>query len=360
MIPVASITLPSSLTEFDEIIDVRSPAEFAEDHIPGAINLPCLTNEQRAEVGTLDRKSAFEARRLGAALVTENMSRHLRTHFADKAKNYTPLIYCWRGGMRSRSCAFILCSIGWRARVIDRGYQHYRNFVIDQIEQFFDQGNVQLRVLSGLTGIGKTRLLYALEAAGEQVLDLEQLANHRGSTLGSSPDSSQPSQKYFESQLLDTLSKFDLSRPIYTESESNRIGKIHCPPSLWRQMKISQVVEITLPIEERASLLLTDYHHFVEHPETLYPLLDKLVPLRGHAKVEQWKQLIKEGKWREFVLSNLRDHYDLCYRVPGHEKSNYPAASHTVALTDHSPAAIEKAIAELTALPTQLHENATH
>lgn len=189
---------------FDAVIDVRSPAEFADDHIPGAINLPVLNDDERARVGTIyKQESPFAARKVGAALVSRNIARHLDEHFADKPKEYRPLVYCWRGGQRSGSFAIILSQIGFRATVLGGGYKTYRGQVMDGLREV--SGRFEFRVLAGRTGSGKTRVLREMAALGGQVLDLEELAVHRGSLLGSEPGCPQPPQRLFESLLYQRL-----------------------------------------------------------------------------------------------------------------------------------------------------------
>jgi tRNA 2-selenouridine synthase len=189
---------------FDAVIDVRSPAEFADDHIPGAINLPVLNDDERARVGSIyKQESPFAARKVGAAIVSRNVARHLDEHFADKPKEYRPLVYCWRGGQRSGSFAIILSQIGFRATVLNGGYKAYRGQVMDGLREV--SGRFDFRVLAGRTGSGKTRVLREMAALGGQVLDLEELAVHRGSLLGSEPGCPQPPQRLFESRLYQRL-----------------------------------------------------------------------------------------------------------------------------------------------------------
>ena len=189
---------------FDAVIDVRSPAEFADDHIPGAVNLPVLTDEERARVGTIYKQvNPFEARKLGAALVSRNIARHLDEHFAGHPNTYHPLVYCWRGGQRSGSLALVLGQIGFRTTVLAGRYKTYRGEVMDGLREV--AGRFTFRVLAGQTGSGKTGVLRELAALGGQVLDLEELACHRGSLLGSEPGCPQPPQRLFESRLYERL-----------------------------------------------------------------------------------------------------------------------------------------------------------
>ena len=250
-------TLPD-LGEFDAIIDVRSPAEFAEDHIPGAINCPVLDDEQRIVVGTLYKQvSPFEARKVGAALVSENIARHLRASFLDKPKDWKPLIYCWRGGNRSGSMTTVFRAIGWKAAQLDGGYKTWRSHVIGQLDEL--PPRLSFRVVCGATGSGKTRVLQAIAELGEQVLDLETLACHKGSVLGVLPGQPQPSQKWFETQLLQAISAFDPARPVYVEAESRKIGRLHLPETLLESIRQGERLDVEASLAARVAFRLADY-----------------------------------------------------------------------------------------------------
>lgn len=346
-----TISLPSDLSAHSEIIDVRSPSEFEIDHIPGAINLPVLDDQQRVTIGTLYKKSPFEARKLGAALVSKNAAKHLEGHLSGKDFDYAPLLYCWRGGMRSRSLTHILSSIGWKAKLLNGGYRAFRKFVVENLEQILTNPELKLIILSGLTGVGKTRMLHALERSGKQTLNLEGLANHKGSLLGSPPKGGQPSQKHFETQLWHTLSKFDTSKRIWTEAESNRIGNIHCPPPLWKKLSQGKLVQLNLDIDERIQLLREDYSHFGDNPSQLIELLNILRRLRGNDLVDRWQQQITNEEWPAFLKSILLDHYDLSYRRPEDSKSIYSAPSTTVDIESASQESYDKAAQQLIQLP---------
>ena len=225
-------SLPLDLEQYSMVIDVRSPHEFALDHIPGAINMPVLYDDDRKYIGTLYKDSPFEAKKQGAAMIAHNISKHIQEGLVDKDQDFSPLLYCWRGGMRSRSFAFIMRSIGWKPEVVDGGYQAFRRYVIQDLDTICQNIAPNLQVISGLTGVGKTKLLHTAQREGKQVLDLEGLANHKGSLLGEDPAHPQPSQKAFESRVWQTRKKLDPTQPIYVESESNRIGCVHIPPTL--------------------------------------------------------------------------------------------------------------------------------
>lgn len=332
---------------YSEIIDVRSPTEFATDHYPGAINLPVLDNAQRAEVGTIYKQvSPFKARKLGAAYVSANIGQHLQTHFANKENDYAPLVYCWRGGQRSRSLAIILTQIGWGVTLLDGGYKTYRAHVRDQLQALPAQ--LQYRVLCGMTGTGKTELLQQLACTGVQILDLESLANHRGSLLGQAWQDApepQPSQKYFETLLLDKIKALDPTRPVWVESESSKIGKVYLPHALWHQLKASSGVELQVPRAARVQFLLKSYPHLVEHPKFLKSKLQRLQGRYSNETLAQWFEWVDAGEWPTFVAALLETHYD-----PAYQRSlqrDFPAVQLQLHLTDLDPAEMRRAIATL-------------
>ena len=299
----------TQLGDFDEIIDVRTPAEFAEDHIPGAINCPVLSNEERAAVGTLyTQVSPFEARKTGAALIAKNIAHHLETRFHDHPKSWRPLIYCWRGGQRSGAMSIILAQVGWAAHKLEGGYKAYRRNVLDDLEVL--PHSLAFKVICGPTGSGKSRLLAALQDAGQQVLDLEMLAKHRGSVLGRLPDQAQPSQKFFDSVLLQTLRGFDPARPVYVEAESNKIGLIALPPALITAMHASPCLLVETPLATRVAGLLEDYRYYTDNPETFIEHLKPLYRFHGARQLEHWSSLIHAGDFATMVAELLTLHYD--------------------------------------------------
>ena len=298
--------------QFDAIIDVRSPAEFALDHMPGAINLPVLSDDERAQVGTVHKQgSAFDGSRIGAALVARNIARLIDTELADKHRTWKPLIYCWRGGQRSQSLALILSRIGWRTHLLEGGYRDYRRAIVDELA--CSQADVPFVVIAGRTGTAKSLVLAQLAAQGQQVLDLEGLARHKGSVLGDLPNDPQPSQKMFESSVAAALRGFDRSKPVYVESESKKVGRCHVPDQVMLQMRASKVVTIEASVAWRADYLLQVYQHFVESTLALFKQLDCLVPLHGYDKIEAWKRLAQNAEWTSFVSALLNEHYDPAY-----------------------------------------------
>ena len=302
----------AQLAGFDEVIDVRSPAEFAEDHIPGAINCPVLDDAQRAEIGTLHKQvSPFAAKKLGAALVSENIAHHLRERFQDKPREWKPLVYCWRGGGRSGAMAHVMERIGWRAGRLDGGYKAYRRSVIADLERMPAQ--YQFHVVCGMTGTGKSRLLGALKQAGSQVLDLEGLAAHKGSVLGNLPDERQPPQKLFESRVWHALREFDSAKPVYVESESKKIGLLRVPETLIAAMWAGTPLVLDAPISVRVALLKEEYAHFLNNPALLATQLDCLVNLHGREVIAEWHALAATQQWDELTEALLVKHYDPAY-----------------------------------------------
>lgn len=301
-----------ALHRFDAVIDVRTPAEFEEDHLPGAINLPVLDNAQRVQVGTQYKGDAFTAKKIGAALMSRNIAEHLASALIDKPKDWRPLVYCWRGGNRSGGLATVLAKIGWRVSLLEGGYKAYRSLVIDQLPRLVEQHD--FRVVCGPTGSGKTRLLKALAAQGRQVLDLEDLACHRGSLLGAEPDRPQPSQKAFESLLFEALGRMKTSEPIFVESESKKVGNLHVPDELMQRMRASDCIQIDMPIDQRVRLLCEEYAHFLSDPRPLQLQFDKLIDLAGHATVDRWRQLLADQNWNGLVQDLLIHHYDPAYQ----------------------------------------------
>ena len=301
------------MRDFDILIDARSPSEFALDHVPGAINCPVLDDEERRIVGTLyKQQGAFEARRVGGAMVAANLARHLRERFADRPASWKPLVYCWRGGLRSGSMVTWLRLVGWDAQQLAGGYKSFRRHVVAQIDALCPQ--LQLRVICGATGSAKTRVLQALAAQGEQVLDLEEAACHKGSLLGGLPGVPQPSQKSFETQVVTRLEGFDLARPIYVEGESPRIGKISLPVPLVTRMREAPVIEVAASPQARLDYLLRDYAYLGDEPEALAAQLGKLKEMQGKETVSRWQQWALAGELSLLFEELMSLHYDTHYQ----------------------------------------------
>ncbi len=350
----AQAVTPDRLGEFDALIDVRSPAEFDEDHIPGAVNLPVLDDEQRARVGTMyAQQSPFAARKLGAALVARNIASHLEVALREHPRHWRPLVYCWRGGQRSGAMTTVLQQVGWAARQLDGGYRSYRRKVLADLEQMPPRH--AFVVLHGPTGSGKTALLEALQGLGGQVLNLEAYARHRGSVLGgqalsrdpaapssvaapggggvqvpaapssvdaagssdSPPDDRQPGQKAFESQIWDALRSFDRALPVFVESESRRIGKRSIPPALFDALTASPCLRISATIDARVAHLLERYGDIYRNPAALRRQLDFFSALHGHRRVDDWRRLVDMSQWADLARQLVLEHYDPAYHRGG-------------------------------------------
>jgi tRNA 2-selenouridine synthase len=315
------------LAGFDAVIDARAPGEFAEDHLPGALSMPVLDDDERARVGTLYKQvSVFEAKKLGAALVSRNIARHIEEHLLDKPKNWRPLVYCWRGGQRSGAFTHILREIGWDAHRLQGGYKSWRRHVIEQLALLPPQ--VKFRVVSGATGSGKSRLLEAIAARGGQILHLEELAAHKGSVLGNLPGQPQPAQKGFESQLLGTLSALDLRQPVFVEAESRKIGRLQVPDALLEAIRGAPVLRIEAPLAARVEFLLQDYDYAVADPAWLLERLQHLKELQSGETLARWQALVLAGDFPTLVEELLTLHYDALYqRSQARNYNSFAAAS---------------------------------
>jgi len=341
----------ASADSYDAIIDVRSPSEFAEDRLPGAVNWPVLDDAERAEVGTIyTQLSTFEARKRGAALVSRNIARSIEEHVAGLPRDWRPLVYCWRGGQRSGSLSIVLAQIGFRTRQLQGGYKAFRGLVREELStlpQRFDW-----RVLGGRTGSGKTRLLHALAAEGAQVLDLEGLAAHRGSVLGGLPDRAQPGQKHFETLVWQALRGFAPERPVFVESESRRIGKLQLPDALLDAMRgCTRPMLVELGLEARVKLLCEDYAFFIHDVQALCERLQALTELRGKACVARWQAQARAGEWPVLLAELMQQHYDPLYDhalKAAHER-NAPLA---LVLPDGEPRTLATVARQLMGAPS--------
>jgi tRNA 2-selenouridine synthase len=334
--------------EFDEIIDVRSPAEFAEDHMPGAVNCPVLSNKERARVGTIyKQESPFAAKKLGAALVARHIAEHIEGRFLDKPRDWKPLVYCWRGGKRSGAMTHVLRQIGWHACALEGGYRSWRRHVVAELAEL--PRRFSFRVVTGATGSGKSRLLEALAAQGAQALDLEALAAHKGSVLGGLPDEAQPSQKMFESRLFAVLQGLTFAEPVYVEAESRKIGRLQVPDALLETMRASPCLRIEATDAARVAFLIGDYDYFLADPATLKEKLDCLRELQSGETLARWKALVDAREWPALVGELLEKHYDPLYRrSQGKNYVHFPEAPR-FATDDLSPAGLEKLAREILA-----------
>lgn len=302
--------------DFDDIIDVRSPSEFAEDHIPGAVNMPALSDEQRAEVGTIYvQESRFKARRIGAAHVARNAADHIERYMGDKDGSWRPLVHCWRGGQRSGSFGSILAQIGWRVEVLEGGYQTYRRLVVKALYDTVVPH--KLILIDGHTGTAKTEILTCLREAGAQVLDLEGLAAHRGSLFGATAQR-QPTQKLFEGQLAVKLAGLDPNLPVFVEAESNRIGQIKLPPSLWQAMIYAPRITVAAPLTARANYLVQTYGDVVTDEAEILSRIKALSPYQSKEQIAKWAENARVRDYFSLATSLMQDHYDPRYSKAQH------------------------------------------
>src|SRR6266446_4068844 len=302
----------AQLDAFDEVIDVRSPAEFALDHVPEALNCPVLDDAERAYVGTLYKQvSPFDAKKIGAAIVSKNIALHIDERFRGRDRGWRPLVYCWRGGQRSSAMVHVLRQVGWDAATLSGGYRAYRREVMAQLEK--TPRRFSFQVVCGATGSGKSRLLAALAAQGAQVLDLERLARHRGSLLGELPGEPQPSQKMFDSLVCGALKHLDPARPVFVEAESKKIGQLQVPARLLDRMRGGECLRLEVPVSERVRFLIEEYRHFLEKPATLKERLECLTIRYGHAVIGRWLAQTDALAWDALVADLLATHYDPSY-----------------------------------------------
>jgi tRNA 2-selenouridine synthase len=346
LIPITAGDALERLDRFDAIVDARSESEYAEDRLPGAVNWPTLNDAERALVGTEYKQvSAFDARKRGAALAARNIAAHIERELGAAGKDWSPLVYCWRGGKRSGSLALVLDQIGFRVHVLEGGYREFRRAVVAALETL--PARLDFRVVCGTTGSGKSRLLQAMASAGAQVLDLEALANHRGSVLGLVPGETQPTQKRFDTRVWDALRSFDPARLVWVESESKKIGDLRVPEALIARMRASPCVWLELALEKRVALLLDEYAFFVRDVEAFCGRLDALRELRGRAVVDRWQALARGGDLATVVRELLLQHYDPIYLQS--MKRNYAGVGEPQARVewDDTPQTLEALAARL-------------
>lgn len=326
----------------DTIIDVRAPSEFAQDHLPGAINLPVLSDAERAEVGTIYTQiSPFKARKIGGALVARNTAHHLQGPLADKDGAWQPLVYCWRGGQRSGAFATILSQVGWRVQLLNGGYKSYRSEVVKTL--YKTPLPHRIAMVDGGTGTAKTALLHHLAAHGAQVLDLEGLAAHRGSLFGS-VDTPQPAQKMFESRIANALTTLDPEKVTFVEAESSKIGARMLPSSLWALMSTAPRIRITAPLEARSRFLCEAYADLTQDAARFSGLLDRLRPYHSAAQIAEWQTQANAREWQPLAAGLITAHYD-----PRYAKSvaRRDVALHEVALPDLSAGTLARTAAQL-------------
>ena len=335
------------LAHFDDILDVRSPAEYALDHLPQALNFPVLDDEERSYVGILYKKvSGFEAKKQGAALVASHIASHIEKHFADKAESWQPLVYCWRGGTRSAAMVQVLNDIGWRAQQLPGGYKAYRRRVIETSAGLAPR--LRFIVLCGKTGVGKTQLLEALHKHRKQVLDLEKIANHKGSVLGEPTQGEQPSQKCFESTLCHTMRDLDPEQTVYVEAESSKIGRIQIPTVLLDAMHRGRCLRVEATLPARVAFLCEEYRHFLQDPELFKSAISRLTVHVGKKKIAHWLSLHKAKKMLALVEDLLVSHYDPFYtRSMNKHFKHYRNTNIAIRLNSIDEESLNEAVADI-------------
>jgi tRNA 2-selenouridine synthase len=336
------------IREFDDyslVIDARSPHEYAEDHVPGAVNLPVVDDAQYAEVGIRHKTDKHGAYLVGVEYSLRNIADQIKPLISRYGETDRFLVYCFRGGKRSRLWADNLRTIGFQVDVLAGGWKRYRQWVRESLDEL--PARFSYVVLAGPTGCGKTRLLKAIADQGGQVVDLEGLASHRGSLLGDLPGTRQPSQKAFDSLLLQELRRLDPSRPVWIEAESKKVGNVQLPDSLFRRMHASRVIQLDAPMPERVRLWREDYPHFVADPVAMVRKLLPLKPLVGGKVLAEWERLAEAGDTDSLFESIMREHYDPCYARS--TSSHYGASADvpTVDLDGLDPASLSRAAARL-------------
>lgn len=343
------------LAEFDTLIDARSESEHAEDRLPGAVNWPSLNDAERVLVGTEYKQiSAFDARKRGAALVARNIAGHIERELPTRQRDWRPLVYCWRGGQRSGALASVLDQIGFNVHVLEGGYREFRRAVLLALDAL--PGTLQLRVICGRTGSGKSRLLQALAAAGAQVLDLEAIACHRGSVLGPLPDRPQPSQKAFETQVWQALIGFDSTRTVFVEGESRTIGRLRVPEALLQQMRNAPCVQLHMPLAARVEFLLQDYGHFVDDVESFCERLLALREVRGAEVVAAWQAQARAGALPAVVQELLTLHYDPVYNRSINRNFSQLASALQLDVADGTQATLAAAARQVIAATADAHQ----
>lgn len=289
------------------LLDVRSPGEYAQGHIPGAIAFPLFTDEERARVGTFYKQKGPEAAlELGLKYVGPKMAGFVR-----KARELAPerrlAVHCWRGGQRSQSVAWLLRQAGFDVVTLEGGYKAFRRYVLDS----FDKNDWQIRVVGGKTGTGKTRILRALGALGEQIVDLEHLARHKGSAFGAIGEDPQPTVEQFENDLYNALSRLDPSQRTWIENESRSIGRVYVPEGFWARIKAAPLFNVEIPDEARIRNLLSDYA--AADPADLKAAFLKIDKKLGGQHLKTALEALERGDFAAAARVALR-YYDKTYQ----------------------------------------------
>ncbi|MFM6977021.1 MAG: tRNA 2-selenouridine(34) synthase MnmH [Sphingobacteriaceae bacterium] len=289
------------------VADVRTPAEYEQGHIPQAHNLPIFSNEERVKVGTTYKQQGREP----AILLGFDLTGPKWSSFIQQALSMAPDkkigLHCWRGGMRSGAMAWALSLYGFEVYLLTGGYKTYRRWVLDSFEADFKP-----LILGGMTGSGKTLILKALQQAGQQIIDLEDLAQHQGSSYGSMGKLVQPTNEQFENNLAAELKKINLKQHFWLEDESRTIGKCFIPKSLWEKMRTAPVLKLEVPAEERIRFLAEEYGKL--NPEFLIECTERIGRRLGPEQTRDAVQAIKENRMPDFIRLVLV-YYDKTYKT---------------------------------------------
>ncbi|MCP1386193.1 tRNA 2-selenouridine(34) synthase MnmH [Runella salmonicolor] len=287
------------------LVDVRTPAEFEQGHIPDAYNLPLFSNEERVVVGTTYKQIGREE----AILLGFDLTGPKWSGFIKRALEIAPEkkigVHCWRGGMRSGAMAWALNLYGFEVYLLEGGYKSFRRWVLNQFGKTY-----QLWMMGGMTGSGKTKLLHALEDEGEQVIDLEDLAQHQGSSYGTMNKMVQPTQEQFENNFADQLRMLNPQRRIWVEDESLTIGKIFIPNPFWHQMKEAVLINIQVGLEQRINALVQEYGELDK--DFLVECTERIHKRLGPLQTKQAVMAIRENRMADFVRLVLV-YYDKTY-----------------------------------------------
>ncbi len=321
----------------EPILDVRSPKEFLKGHIPGANNLPLFEDDERHLVGLMYKQEGQDpAVRKGYELVGPKLKQ-----FVEKADSISPdrrlAVHCWRGGMRSESMAMLFSQAGFDVSLLDGGYKAYRRYIRKAFEQSYS-----LIVLGGKTGSGKTDILKALAAQGEQVIDLEALAHHKGSVFGGLMEAPQPTVEQFENEVYTQLSQLDAERRIWVEDESHAIGQVYVPVTFWKQIQQAPIAIVEVPVDKRIQRLIAAY---AEAPkEELAACLDRIKRRLGGQHFKRALEAFEAGDLYSATEIALR-YYDKAYRYGLEKKAQSP--SHTLALGTYTPSDAAQQLIEM-------------
>ncbi len=295
------------------LVDIRSPSEYEDFHIPGAINLPLFEDEEKRLIGLVYRREGVErAKDLGYEIAGSKLDHLLESFRRLKENHKHVVVYCWRGGLRSAELCKFLHSMGMEVYRLTGGYRAYREFILKDMERLLE--NKSFLVLTGKTGVGKTHMLRRLKKEGYPVVDLEGLALHRGSAFGRVGIRARVSQKMFDALLYESLRE-TTSRLLLTEDESRVIGTIHLPEVLWRKKEEGIYVELEASLERRVKNLLEEYTVFEGWQEEVRVSLARIRKYLGDAKYSTALELLEGGRVEEFAEFLIREYYDKTYKL---------------------------------------------